>query len=179
MRRSEPILLPPHVLDARFARPEQEPEEPARDDGFNYERDVVPYLSRLRPTDADIVELYFAREVSQRRIGLIFGLTQPAVCYRLRTALARIRLLSSLPTVTDEQARADLRGVLSRDEVRVFCAVVRTYSQTRAAAELGIACRRVSERWARIRSAIEAASGARLDMYRSLVAAMPRRKKNK
>lgn len=165
--------MDPNVID-RFAASSPDDGARERDDELDYARDVEPYLARLPPLEADIIELYHRRSISQRRIGALLGIRQPAVLKRLRRARARIRLWRSLPDVTERQARADLEGILSRDDVRVLLDLTYELAQAPVARRLSISRQSLYERWARIRSAIER---ARAEPYLTLVAAVPRRRK--
>jgi DNA-directed RNA polymerase specialized sigma24 family protein len=167
------ILMPTNFMDTRFAI--VEPSERLESE-WDYDRDVVPHFERLDPATKDIVELYFHRGLTQKHIAELFGVSQPNVHQRLVRACNRIRLLQSLPVLSEAQVYRDLQGLLSRKQARLFYLVTSLHSQSRAAAVLGGRTRTVAKRWTRIRTRVEATTEPKLEPYRRLTAAVPRRK---
>ncbi|MBX3198257.1 MAG: hypothetical protein KF894_08940 [Labilithrix sp.] len=163
--------MEPHLID-RFAAPDVGAEPDA--DEWNYARDVEPFLGRLSPGEADTVELFYRGGVSKRGIAKMLGISHPAVIHRLRSARARILQWKALPEVTVRQAREDLHGILSREDVKILVEVTYELAQAPVARRFEIPAQRLSERWARIRAAIER---AQIEPYLTLVAAVPRGRK--
>lgn len=62
-----------------------------------YGLQVAPYLDRIPPMEADVVQLYFGLGKPESDIAEIFGVSQAGLAYRLKRALTRLRWLWSVP----------------------------------------------------------------------------------
>ena len=72
---------------------------------------IKKVIDSLPPREADFVELYYFSQLKQTDIAVIFGVSQPTVCYRLQRATARIQFQLSLPEVERSRLDKDLEGL--------------------------------------------------------------------
>lgn len=118
-------------LDPEPAEVDDEPSGPVPDR-------LAVMLTRLHPMDADFLDLYFLRGKFESEIGVIFGLTQAAVSYRLHKAIARLRWLAGVPQITEEELRRDLPTLgFSEQEVEILYWMWKTTCLSEAARQTG------------------------------------------
>ena len=107
-------------------------------------------IDSLPPREADFVELYYFQHLKQTDIAVIFGVSQPTVCYRLQRATARIQFQLSLPVVEKTQMHSDLKGFLSDPlDVQIMLLMFDTTCQSVVASSLGVSQGLVRHRFIR------------------------------
>ena len=117
---------------------------------------VKELLSLLPPREADFIDLYFFKRVRQTSIAEIFNVSQPTVCYRLRRATVRLRLLLDLSLHSAEQIEKDLSSLLKDPtDVRIMLGMLRTTCQSDVARELNVTQGFVRHRFLRTLSLLE------------------------
>lgn len=100
---------------------------------------VRSILDRIPPREADFVDLYYFRQKRQTDIAVIFGVSQPTVCYRLQRAAERIRFLLKLPTFDEVASRPILEQVLVDPiDVEVILRMHQTTCQSEVAKVMGV-----------------------------------------
>ena len=82
-------------------------------------------LDRLPPKQADLIELT-RRNVSQAGMAAFFGCTQPAISVALARAIKAVRVLLSLPDISEESIVRDLTPHFPPDIVELLRAYFRT-----------------------------------------------------
>lgn len=113
-------------------------EEISEEGAVQLER-VRGVLDQLPPREADFVDLYYFRKLKQTDIALIFGVSQPTVCYRLQRAASRIHFLLALPELTPEQVREAVAQVLTDPiDVQIMVLMHQTTCQSEVAKQLGV-----------------------------------------
>ena len=122
------------LADARTAQelwgsaPELPPHDPER---------LARILDLLPARHADVWELTI-QGVSQRGIALLLGWSQVNVSTTLTRAKGSIRLLLSLPDITEAGIERDLSPYLTPEQVRLLCVHFRTSHYLRTAEVLGL-----------------------------------------
>jgi DNA-directed RNA polymerase specialized sigma24 family protein len=100
---------------------------------------VRDILERIPPREADFVELYYFKQKRQTDIAVIFGVSQPTVCYRLQRAAERIRFLLNLPEFDEDASRPIIRSVLSDPtDVEIMFRMYQTTCQSEVAKMMGV-----------------------------------------
>lgn len=100
---------------------------------------VRAIMCQLPPREADFIDLYYFKRVKQTDIALVFGVSQPTVCYRLQRAAARIRFMLTIPEVTTEGLREALTGIIPDPvDVTVMARMLETTCQSEVAKGLGV-----------------------------------------
>ena len=137
-------ILDPMEMEARFADDlslayfDRITEEPTEEDQAQLEN-VRAVLDQLPPREADFVDLYYFKKLKQTDIALLFGVSQPTVCYRLARAAARIRFLLNLPTIDKLQMAAELGDHFSDTlDVQIMVLMWETTCQSEVAKQLGV-----------------------------------------
>jgi DNA-directed RNA polymerase specialized sigma24 family protein len=124
--------------DLNFACFDRITEEPTEEDQLQLDH-VRAVMDQLPPREADFVDLYYFKKLKQTDIALIFGVSQPTVCYRLARAANRIRFLLDLPHVDREQMTNDLAGYFSDAlDVQIMVLMWETTCQSEVAKRLGV-----------------------------------------
>jgi len=96
-------------------------------------------LDQLPSREADFVDLYFFRHLNQTDIALIFGVSQPTVCYRLKRATARIQFLLRLPAITKPELVEAMTGFLPDPlDAQIMVLMWETTCQSEVAKRLGV-----------------------------------------
>lgn len=151
------VLVDPVRLALRPGEdePHEESSELPTFSAEDYQALVVPLLDTLPPIEADFVELYYGRQISQAQLGTIWGMARRTVGERLERATARLRFLLTLPPIREEQLRSDLRALFGDEQdVDLFLGLLRTTSYTEVSRHLGISpssvCGRFGRRLARL-----------------------------
>lgn len=107
-------------------------------------------IDSLPPREADFVELYYFSQLKQTDIAVIFGVSQPTVCYRLQRATARIQFQLSLPEVERSRLDKDLEGFLADPlDVNIMKLMYETTCQSEVASKLGVSQGLVRHRFIR------------------------------
>ena len=150
------IPVDPAELANRFAAEpfEGEPEEEEDEDDIasilasgSYEDRIAPLLNRIPQREADLIHLYYIQRKRQADIAEIFDVTQAAISYRLDRGLQRIKFLLSIPSVTEEELRADLPGVFKQIDVDILIGMWQTTCQSEVAKQLNLTQGRVRHRF--------------------------------
>ena len=142
--------LDPQELANRFSThdslsPLPSPNEEWKD---NHLDKIKAVMDRLPDREADLVHLYFFLNKKQTDIAEIFNITQAAVSYRLKRALARIRFLIELPEVTKDDVYEDLKPFMATNlDARIFSEMFESTCQSEVANILGISQGRVRHRY--------------------------------
>lgn len=162
-------MLDPSELESRFAVEDGMAfldsvfDDPSDESLALIER-VTDIMEFLPPREADFVELYFFRKLKQTDIAVIFGVSQPTVCYRLQRATARIKFLLGLPPIKKSELQRDMRGFLSDPkDSQIMCLMFETTCQSEVAKRLGVSQGLVRHRF--IRSLNRMRSSKKLAKY--------------
>lgn len=152
------IPMEPSELANRFAAPgqllddEPEIEEESTEAesifaGQDYETKIAPLLERIPQREADLIYLYYIQKKRQADIAEIFEVTQAAISYRLDRGLQRIKFLLSIPHVTEEDMREDLKDAFQEIDVNILVGMWQTTCQSEVAKELKLTQGRVRHRF--------------------------------
>ena len=153
------IPMDPDDLAKRFASkdplPDEVYEEPAEDDsdfeslfsGDTYKERVMPLLDRIPEREADLIYLYYVCKKRQADIATIFNVTQAAISYRLDRGIQRIKFLLSIPTVTEEDLREDLKEIFDQIDINILVGMWETTCQSEVASKLNLTQGRVRHRF--------------------------------
>ena len=117
---------------------------------------VVPLLELIPAREADLIQLYYIEKKRQADIAEIFGVTQAAISYRLDRGLQRIKFLLSIPQVTEQQLRIDLRCIFTDIDVDILVGMWQTTCQSEVALQLGLTQGRVRHRFFKAVKTLEA-----------------------
>ena len=135
--------------------------EPDEDDRAMIER-VRSIMGILPSIEADFVDLYFFRHVKQTDIAVIFGVSQPTVCYRLARAIDRIKYYLRVPHVPEEELREKLVAFLPDPlDVSIMVYMYETTCQSETAKRLGVSQGLVRHRFIRSIEKMQADEGMR------------------
>jgi hypothetical protein len=160
------IPVDPAELANRFAAPdeyEEVPEDPddaemsALFSSGDYESRIMPLLDRIPDREADLIYLYYVRKKRQADIAEIFDVTQAAISYRLDRGIQRIKFLLSIPTVTEEDLRHDLKAIFDPIDIDILVGMWQTTCQSEVATKLRLTQGRVRHRFFK---AVEVLKGA-------------------
>lgn len=100
---------------------------------------VRSVMESLPPREADFVDLYYFKKLKQTDIAMIFGVSQPTVCYRLARAADRIRFLLNLPQIDRKTLENDLAGFFSDYlDVQIMVLMWQTTCQSEVAKQLSV-----------------------------------------
>lgn len=137
-------ILDPSEMEARFADDlsfayfDNITEEPSEEDQLQLDH-VRAVMDHLPPREADFVDLYYFRKLKQTDIAMLFGVSQPTVCYRLARAADRIRFLLNLPQVNKKLMAEDLASYFSDVlDVQIMVLMWETTCQSETAKQLGV-----------------------------------------
>jgi len=112
--------------------------EPSEESMVKIDR-VRGMLDQLPPREADFVDLYFFRHINQTDIAIIFGVSQPTVCYRLKRATSRIQFLLQLPSITRPELEEAMTGFLPDPlDAQIMVLMWETTCQSEVAKRLGV-----------------------------------------
>lgn len=107
-------------------------------------------IESLPPREADFIELYYFLNLKQTDIAVIFGVSQPTVCYRLQRATARIQFQLSLPDIDPKVMHKDLKGFLADPlDVEIMKQMFETTCQSEVASNLNVSQGLVRHRFIR------------------------------
>jgi DNA-directed RNA polymerase specialized sigma24 family protein len=152
------IPVDPAELANRFAShdtllddevPEELPEDSmaALFSSGDYETRVAPLLDRIPEREADLIYLYYVCKKRQADIAEIFDVTQAAISYRLDRGIQRIKFLLAIPTVTEEELRADLEDIFEAIDINILVGMWQTTCQSEVANMLNLTQGRVRHRF--------------------------------
>lgn len=149
------IPVDPAELANRFAAPdeyEEVLEEPDSEmaalfSSGDYETRIMPLLDRIPDREADLIYLYYVRKKRQADIAEIFDVTQAAISYRLDRGIQRIKFLLSIPTVTEEDLREDLKAIFDPIDIDILVGMWQTTCQSEVATKLRLTQGRVRHRF--------------------------------
>jgi DNA-directed RNA polymerase specialized sigma24 family protein len=123
--------------------------EPTEDDVEKIDQ-VRKIIDQLPPREADFIELYYFKHLRQTDIAIIFGVSQPTVCYRLNRAADRIKFLLELPEINKDVLTKDLSGFLSDPlDIQIMVSMWETTCQSEVAKQLGVSQGLVRHRFLR------------------------------
>lgn len=184
------IPVDPQSLANRIIAPdpyeefENDGEEDGANESFltpeNFEK-VAYLLDRIPKREADLLYLYFIEKKRQADIAEIFDVTQAAISYRLDRGLKRIKFLLDLPSLTEEQMRADLPRVPFKTiDVDILVGMWETTCQSEVASRLGLTQGRVRHRFFKAVKVLEGAAQRdnSFDPYHRAFSAISQRKFN-
>ncbi len=101
--------------------------------------DVKRIMEGLPPREADFVDLYYFRKMTQTDIAVLFGVSQPTICYRLQRAAHRIHFLFKLPHVDEDEMLEDLDAFLSDPmDTQIMALMWKITCQSEVAKYLGV-----------------------------------------
>jgi len=121
-------------LDSRFSN-EQGLSQKYQDmqvSNVSYE-EMQPFLSRLPEREIDLIELYYKHGKNQKDIARIFGVTQGAISSRLSRARTRLRFLSALPKISEDEIDDALRSFFNEMELEIIKYMMKTTCQSKTA----------------------------------------------
>ena len=121
-----------HELDKYFSNENRLPFEEIKSSSLSFE-DYQHYINMLPPREADLVELFFKYEKTQKDIAKMFGVTQGAVSSRLARAAQRLIFIRNLPKVDDIKLENDLRVYFDPLEVEIIKCMKNTTCQSKTA----------------------------------------------
>lgn len=113
-------------------------EEVTEEGAVQMER-VRAVMEQLPPREADFIDLYYFKKAKQTDIAVIFGVSQPTVCYRLQRAATRIHFLLTLPEVDGEDVERTSKSFLTDPlDVQIMVLMQQTTCQSEVAKRLGV-----------------------------------------
>jgi len=100
---------------------------------------IKEVLDLIPAREADFLELYYFKKVTQTGISNLFDVSQPTVCYRLQKATRRLQYLMGLPTHNLGDIEKDVRGVLTNEiDIQIMLLMAEKTCQSEVARELGV-----------------------------------------
>lgn len=132
---------------------------------------VQSVVDALPEREADFVELYFFRHLTQTEIAGVFRVSQPTVCYRLQRATDRIRFVLSLPNISSADIRRGVGSYLKDpDDLEIMVKMVETTCQSAVAKQLGVSQGLVRHRFMRTIKYLEGFEELRpfVDLFRKV-----------
>lgn len=100
---------------------------------------IKDHLDELPPREADFIELYFFKKVTQLGIADLFRVSQPTVCYRLSKAAKRLQYIINIPKYPIESIEEDLRGVLTDElDINIMLLMLEKTCQSEVARVLNV-----------------------------------------
>ena len=161
------IPVDPAELANRFAAPDEYEEvvdEPEHEmsalfSSGDYETRIMPLLDRIPSREADLIYLYYVCKKRQADIAIMFDVTQAAISYRLDRGIQRIKFLLSIPTVTEEDLRDDLKAIFEPIDIDILVGMWQTTCQSEVATQLRLTQGRVRHRFFRAVETLTAAAG--------------------
>lgn len=126
----------------------------------DYESRIAPLLDRIPKREADLIYLYFIKRKRQADIAAIFEVTQAAVSYRLDRGIKRIKFLLSIPQITADEIREDLKDDFAEIDIDILIGMWETTCQSEVATRLNLTQGRVRHRFFRAVKALERLAAA-------------------
>jgi len=98
-------------------------------------KDVLDFIPQW---EADLIEMFFFRQMRQTDIAHIFKVSQPTVCYRLQRAAMRIQFILNVPPISEDDLMQDIRDSGADEfDAQVIYYMVKTTCQSEAALQIG------------------------------------------
>lgn len=107
------------------------------------------HISRLPPTEVDMIYLHYALGKKQLDIATIFGVTQAAVSYRLKRARDRLEYFLSVPEIPLSELKKLLQPHFNPSDTAILVGMAETTCQSIVASRLGLTQGRVRHRFFR------------------------------
>ena len=111
--------------------------------------DISPFLEQMAPELSDCLVFLDRDGLTQKALGMLWGITQAAVSFRYikaKTALKWLLVRKELcGTITKQDVQHDCKGVLTPLEIQVFWSLHCTTCQASTAAALGLRAPKVRE----------------------------------
>jgi len=96
-------------------------------------------LSRIPKIEADCIRMAYFKGKTQTDIARIFKIKQPAVHYRIRRGMTRLRFLLTFPSFELDEMRADLAEAGMRDDdIDILVEMYQTTCQSEVANRLNL-----------------------------------------
>lgn len=131
---TEDTLDPIHSLDEDWVAPRLEK--------------IKSVLDRLPDRETDLIRLYYFLDKKQMDIAEIFGITQAAVSYRIKRALARIRFLVDMPDLDKHDIYEFMTPIMPTElDAKIFKEMYETTCQSEVANRLDVTQGRVRHRF--------------------------------
>jgi predicted transcriptional regulator len=124
-----------HELETHYSNEQKIPFEELKTSSLKYE-DFVSYIDMLPPREADLIDLFYKLEKTQKDIAKMFGVTQGAVSSRLARAKQRLKFIRDLPKIEDHKLEQDLGGFFEPLEVEIIKNMKSTTCQSKTASLL-------------------------------------------
>jgi len=121
-------------LESRFSTEQglSQKYQDMKESNVNYE-EMRPFLSRLPDREVDLIELYYNHGKNQKDIAHMFGVTQGAVSSRLSRARTRLKFLSVLPKISEEEIDGSLNKYFDPMELEIIKYMMKTTCQSKTA----------------------------------------------
>jgi len=119
-------------LESRFSNDSKIRYDEMNNSSLSFE-DLRPFLDRLPPREADIIQLKCRYNKNQKDIAKLFGVTQGAISSRLARARQRLRFLRDLPKITEEEIDSDLKDYFDVFELEIIKCMMKTTCQSKTA----------------------------------------------
>lgn len=120
-------------LESRFSNDSKIRYDEMTSSSLSFE-DIQPFLEKLPPREADIIQLKCRYNKNQKDIAKLFGVTQGAISSRLSRARERLEFLRDLPKISDEEIDADLKDYFDVFELEIIKGMKKTTCQSKTAA---------------------------------------------
>jgi len=129
---------------------------------------ILENMSRISPLEADLLELYLLKGVSQAQLGKIFQYTQPNIHYRIARGIQRLKVFINIEMYTEEELRERLGSFFTdRKDIDVLVLIYTHSSQSLVARIIGESQGKVRYRYLKCIKALEQ-SPSLSDVYLSL-----------
>jgi predicted transcriptional regulator len=99
-------------------------------------QEMQPFLSRLPAREVDLIELYYNHGKNQKDIAKMFGVTQGAVSSRLSRARTRLKFLSALPKISEEDMDKNIGPLFDPMGLEIIKYMIKTTCQSKTASLL-------------------------------------------
>ncbi len=129
---------------------------------------IIENMGRISPLEADLLEMYLLKGVSQATLGKIFQYTQPNIHYRINRGLQRLRVFVSIRIYTEEELRKRLSTFFTdTKDIEVMTLIYVHSSQSLVARMIGESQGKVRYRYLKCIKALEQAPSLQ-DVYLTL-----------
>lgn len=119
-------------IESRFSTENAIRYDDMRGSSITFEQ-IKPFLDKLPPREADLLELRYRYEKNQKDIAKIFNVTQGAVSSRLSRARKRLAFIATMPKISDEDIDEDLSKSFDIIELEIMKFMVKTTCQSETA----------------------------------------------
>lgn len=129
---------------------------------------IIENMGRISPLEADLLEMYLLKGVSQAQLGKIFQYTQPNIHYRINRGLQRLRVFVNIRIFTEEELRKRLSSFFTDPkDIEVMTLIYVHSSQSLVARLIGESQGKVRYRYLKCVKALEQAPSLH-DVYVTL-----------